>query len=567
MVKLTTFFSGEEYRDAVSDAMDCLRRNNIVSRILARDYTVWKSTPNEIVNRLDWLTAPAETLTRMQDIRSILDPLIKDGLRDAVLLGMGGSSLAAAVFNDVFGNRRGYPRLHILDTTDPAAIAGVARNLTIEKTIFLVSSKSGTTLETSSLFQYFYNLVLHQLGSAAGSRFIFITDAGSSMVELAGALSVRHTFLNNPAIGGRYSALSLPGIVPAAFIGIDVEELLQRALAAAEKETAGFLSGELQCSGSALGTILGVLAQKGRDKLTLILPARLISFGNWIEQLIAESTGKEGKGILPIVNEPLADPGSYSNDRVFVIFRDDPAELSPAAAVLAAAGHPVITMRLDDDYDLGAQMFFWEMAVAVAGHVLGINPFDQPDVETTKKQTRNMIAIYRDRRELPEEPPTLTTPECRVYGQARGSSVAGVLKNFLDQARESDYVSLQIYLSPTHDIDVALEKLRAAIFARYRLAVTLAYGPRYLHSTGQLHKGDAGRGLFIQFTAGDSEDLEIPDRAGFSGSSLTFGTLKSAQAIGDWRALIELGRRIIRFHLDKNIAATIESMGRNLSEI
>ena len=555
------------YHNAVISALRSLSQSDIIARIWAKDYSVWKPAPDEIVNRLGWLDAPAEMLPQIPHIRAILAPLISGGIKDAVLLGMGGSSLAAEVFSEIFGSHSGYPRLHVLDTTDPAKIASTAQNLELEKTLFVVSSKSGTTLEITSLFRYFFNLVLEKIGDAAGSHFILITDQGSPMVKMAQELSLRHTFLNNPAIGGRYSALSMPGMVPAAIIGVDVEKLLQNALSAAQREKTQNFSGNLDATGSALGATLGALAQMGRDKLTLIMPARSASFGNWLEQLIAESTGKEGKGILPVTGEEPSEPGAYGNDRVFVVFQNGADDNSLKITSLAAVGHPVITIESNDIYELGAQMFIWEMATAVAAHILKINPFDQPDVEAAKKYTHRMIASYREQKGLPQESPALTTPECRVYGQVRGSSAAAALKNFLDQALESDYVCLQIYLSPTPEVDAVLGRLRAAIFAHYRLAVTLAYGPRYLHSTGQLHKGDAGRGLFIQFTAGDPEDLEIPDHPGSSVSSLTFGTLKSAQAIGDRQALNELGRRVIRFHLNGNIAATIESLSSHLQEI
>jgi glucose-6-phosphate isomerase len=555
------------YHNAVISTLKSLSQSDIIARIWAKDYSVWKPAPDEIVNRLGWLDAPVEMLPQIQNIRATLEPLLKDGLKDAVLLGMGGSSLAAEVFSEIFGSRSGYPRLHVLDTTDPALIAKTPQKLELKNTIFLVSSKSGTTLEITSLFQYFFNLVLKKLGDAAGSHFILITDQGSPMVKMAQELSLRHTFLNNPSIGGRYSALSMPGMVPAAIIGVDVERLLQNAVSAAQREKTQNFSDNLDATGSALGATLGTLAQMGRDKLTVIMPTRFASFGNWLEQLIAESTGKEGKGILPVTGEELSEPGAYGNDRVFVIFQDAAVDNSPKIASLAAAGHPVITIESNDIYELGAQMFIWEMATAVAAHILNINPFDQPDVEATKVHTRRMIALLREGKKLPQETPALITSGYSVYGSSPDSSAESALKDFLHSAAAGNYISLQIYLSPTPDVDAALRKLRAAIFTCYRLPVTLGYGPRYLHSTGQLHKGDAGRGLFIQFTDDDPEDLDIPDLLGSSGASLTFGALKSAQAAADRQALMELGRRVIRFHLDGNVVATIESLSSYLREI
>jgi glucose-6-phosphate isomerase len=541
-----------------------MSQNNIIARIWAKDYTVWKQTPDEIVNRLGWLDAPAEMLLQVQQIRATLEPLIKDGINDVILLGMGGSSLAAEVFSEIFGSVPGYPRIHVLDTTDPALIARTSQNLELKKTVFIVSSKSGSTLEVTSLFQYFFNLVSNKLGNDAGSRFILITDHGSPMIKTAQELSLRHTFLNNPAIGGRYSALSMPGIVPAAIIGVNVERLLQNTVSVVQKEKSQNISGSLDDTGSALGATLGTLAQMGRDKLTLIMPERFASFGIWLEQLIAESTGKEGKGILPITGEELSDPGAYSNDRVFVIFQNGTENNSPKIATLTAAGHPIITIESDDVYQLGAQMFIWEMATAVSAHILKINPFDQPDVESAKKHAHHIIAQYKQKKELPLSKATLATDQCDVYGNRNGSTPSETLKYFLSQAAVNDYVSLQVYLSPTLDVDEALRKLREIIFAKYKLAVTIGYGPRYLHSTGQLHKGDSGNGLFIQLTADDLIDVNIPERFCTESSTLTFGALKAAQAQGDWRALTDKGRRVIRFHFKTNPANGLTNLAELL---
>ncbi len=554
------FYSLGTYQNAVISALESLAQNNIVARIWAKDYTVWKQTPTEIVNRLGWLDAPAETLSQTQNIRAILEPLIKDGINDVILLGMGGSSLAAEVFSEIFGSQPGHPRIRVLDTTDPAVIAKTSQNLELEKTIFLVSSKSGSTLEVTSLFQYFFNLVSKKLGDDAGNRFILITDQGSPMVKTAQALSLRHTFLNNPAIGGRYSSLSLPGIVPAAIIGVNVKLLLQNAVGAAQKEKITNTSSNLDNTGASLGMALGTMAQMGRDKLTLIMPEKFVSFGIWLEQLIAESTGKEGKGILPITGEKLSEPGAYGNDRVFVIFQDGTKDNCPKIATLTAAGHPVITIENNDIYQLGAQMFVWEMATAVAAHILKINPFDQPDVESAKKHAHRMIAQYRENKELPLSKPKLTTDHCDVYGTSNSLTIAEALKNFLGQARAFDYVCFQVYLSPTPEVDEALRDLREAIFAKYKLAVTIGYGPRYLHSTGQLHKGDSGNGLFVQLTAENLIDVDIPDRFGSGDSDLTFGTLKTAQAQGDWQALIDAGRRVLRFHFKTNPSASLNDI-------
>lgn len=545
-------FSSGVYQDAIKSAWDTMRRDNIVSRLWAKDYTIWKPTPDDIINRLGWLDAPGETLKKTDDIHAVIDPLIKNSLSDVVLLGMGGSSLAAEVFNKIFGSKTGYPRLHILDTTDPVFISRAAKHLNLEKTVFLVSSKSGTTLEIISLFKYFYNLALNKSGRGAGSRFVFITDEGSPLIKIAQNISAHHIFLNNPDIGGRYSALSLPGIVPAAFIGVDVVKLLQRAMDAKRYD-----------SGASLGAALGTLAQVGRDKLTFIMPPRWQSFGDWLEQLIAESTGKEGKGLLPVLDEPLSDNAAYGNDRVFVFFHHKEESDASHMEFLIKAGHPVIKVEISDDYDLGAQMFIWETATAVAAHFLNINPFDQPDVETTKKYTRVMITEHKEKNHMMDEKPALTFAQGDIFGKISGETPAEVFKNFLKQAAVGSYISLQIYLSPSPEIDAAVNNLREIIRRKYSLPVTFGYGPRYLHSTGQLHKGDSGKGLFIQFTQDNSEDVDIPDDLGKEKSSLTFGALKAAQAKGDWRALLDKRRRIIRFHFRGNAANRL----KNLAEL
>jgi len=557
-------FSLGEYQDSILSALDTMRRENVIARIWAKDYTVWKPSPDEITNRLGWLDAPAETLEKINYIRATLELFTSGSINDVVLLGMGGSSLAAEVFNKTFGSEAGHPQLHIMDTTDPVSISQLTQRLDLEKTLFLVCSKSGSTLEITSLFHYFYNLTLEKMGSSASRHFIIITDKGSSLKKLSKILSLQHVFLSDSSIGGRYSALSLPGIVPAAIIGVDVEILLLNAIAAAQREKAGNFSGELAATGAVLGATLATLAQKGRNKITFIMSPQWAPLGSWLEQLIAESTGKEGKGILPVLDEPLAAPRVYGNDRVFVFFQNAAVDNSPEIVGLAEAGHPVISIKPNDRYDLGGQMFLWEMATAITGHILGINPFDQPDVEATKAHTRRTITLYREHKELPSELPSSTTQECVIYGGPPSAAFAGALKIFLSEAAKDNYVCLQVYLSPTPEVDEALRKLRETIFAKHGLAVTIGYGPRYLHSTGQLHKGDSGNGLFIQLTADDLLDIGIPDRIGVAGSTLTFGALKSAQAQGDWQALKDAGRRIIRFHWKANPAAGLKKLTKLL---
>ncbi|HNZ10173.1 MAG TPA: hypothetical protein PKI97_01930 [Smithellaceae bacterium] len=551
------------YQSAVTNAVDKMRRSNIAARIWANDFHVWKPSPQEISNRLAWLHAPLETSANVKSIRASLEPFTNGSIEDVVLLGMGGSSLSAEVFNNIFGSAPGFPRLQILDTTDPQIIHDVAEKLNLAKTLFIVSSKSGSTLEIVSLFHYFYNLTAEKTGVSANEHFMFITDEGSPMLEQAWRLQLPYVFSNNPNIGGRYSALSLVGMIPAALIGVEIDKILQNALVVANQEKADFFSGKGDSTGCFLGAALGTLAQYGRDKLTLILPPSWGSFGDWLEQLIAESTGKEGKGILPVLNEPQMDVSSYGEDRVFVIFNHNEDDWSSWITRLASAGHPVLKVRIKGFYDLGGQMFLWEMATAVAAHIMGINPFDQPDVEATKKHTKQMIAQFKINQTWPETKPSLTEGDCEIYGEISGSNTSVALKNFLSSSQNS-YVGLQVYLSPSAEIHQALDALRAEISCKYGMAVTIGYGPRYLHSTGQLHKGDAGRGMFIQLTGENILDVEIPDALCERGSSLTFGQLKAAQGEADRLALMDKGRKIIRIHWKKDPVAGLRNLTENL---
>ncbi len=542
------------YQQIVETASEKIRQDDVSCRMRAKDHTLWSASPDEIVNRLDWLDAPGQTLEKIDYLQDALAPLADKKIKDVILLGMGGSSLAAEVFSKICGARAGYPRLTVLDTTEPATINNIAQKIDWDKTVFIVSSKSGTTLEITSLFHFFYNEARKKVAANAGEHFILITDEGSPLAKTARELSPFHVFLNNPNIGGRYSALSFFGIVPAAIIGMDVKKLLQNAQAAAD------VADETPIM---LGAALGALACQGRDKLSLYLPPRWKSFGDWLEQLIAESTGKEGKGIIPVLNEPDTDVSFYAQDRLFVFFQNE-NDNSARIKDLSAAGHPVITVKIKDDFDLGRQMYTWEMATAVAAYFLGVNPFDQPDVEATKIHTRKMIEAHKNKKATDEKKPVLATTDGDVYGDTSGKPIGDVLNNFLNQKKTGDYTSLQIYLSPTKEIDKAVAKLRAAIFKKYKLPVTCGYGPRYLHSTGQLHKGGANCGLFIQLTGENIIDLPIPDKPNKDYSSLSFGELFAAQSQGDFQALKEKGRRIIRIHCSNDAAAFLKKLSATL---
>ena len=523
-----------------------LDREEIIRRIWAHDYTVWKPDPTEISNRLGWLRI-AEKMEASQDtLSAFVADVQAAGYRDAVLLGMGGSSLAPEVFYKSFGVAEGYLELTVLDSTDPGAVLAVEQKLDLSKTLFIVATKSGGTAETFSFFKYFYNQVAAELGQEnAGEHFAAITDPGSKLVDIAEKYKFRATFLNDPNIGGRYSALSYFGLVAAALVGVDIAALLDQALIAACQ------AGNEKCApgggnmAAQLGAVMGVMALNGRDKITLITSPQLTSFGDWVEQLIAESTGKDGKGILPVVGEAVGAPDVYGPDRLFAYLRLAGDETFDAQVrALADAGHPVMQIDLQALIELGGQFLLWEMATAVAGNLLGIQPFDQPDVEAAKIQARKMIAAYQESGFLPE-------------GETSAASAAN-LQAFLSQAQPGDYIALQAYVMPSAETDAALQALRRHLRDQTKLAVTLGYGPRFLHSTGQLHKGDAGNGLFVQFTAAMPQDLPIPDEAGRPESGISFGVLKTAQALGDGAALRQAGRRLIHFHLGADVAAEIQ---------
>ncbi len=537
-------------REVEEEARRALREGRIVERMRQRDHTLWKPDPREISDRLGWLQSPMTMADRLPEIGAFVEDVRAEGFRFVLLLGMGGSSLAPEVFRRIFGSAPGFLDLAVLDSTDPGAVLGFAERLDLNRTLFIVSTKSGGTVETFSFLRYFYNLAADRLGAGeAGRHFAAITDPGSALAELAAARRFRHSFLNDPEIGGRYSALSFFGLVPAALIGMDTRRLLERAVAAALQEFSEEKRPEA-ASGAALGALLGGLAGQGRDKLTFVFPPSIAPFGDWLEQLIAESTGKEGQGILPVVGEELGGPEAYGPDRCFVCLHvGDDETGGEKLRALAAAGHPVVDLRISDSYGLGGQCFLWEVATAVAGARLGINPFDQPDVESAKILARRMIATYRERGELPLEAPALRTPDITVYGSAPAAEAGGCLAAFLEGAAAGAYAAIQAFVMPAPQTGEALERLRRAIRTRFRLAATVGYGPRFLHSTGQLHKGDAGKGLFIQLTADDARDVPIPDALGEAASSLSFGVLKAAQAFGDRQALADAGRRVIRFHL------------------
>jgi len=559
------------YQGAVDAALAEMKQQQIMARLWAHDHTVWKPEPTEITNRLGWLHIADVMLENIPRLESLVEGVRSDGYAHALLLGMGGSSLAPEVFRRTFGVSEGdhagrpYLDLAVLDSTDPGAVLAHAERLDPAHTLFIVATKSGSTVETLSFFKFFYNRVIEAVGAnQAGAHFIAITDLGSRLVDIAQTYDFRATFLNDPNIGGRYSALSYFGLVPAALVGVDLETLLHRALTMACNCESCNCPVAGDNNSARLGTIMGALAQAGRDKVTLVTSPAIASFGDWVEQLIAESTGKESKGILPVVGEPLGPPDVYGDDRVFVHLRlEDDETYAVDLSVLEAAGHPVVRLHLRDLYDLGGQFFLWEMATAVAGHHLGINPFDQPDVEAAKVLARKTVAEYQEKGALPggESVPLADQVLNEFLAQAQAGDPSTVRLSSPKSGSGRSYVALQAYVQPTPETDAALAALRIRLRDRTRLATTVGYGPRFLHSTGQLHKGDAGNGLFIQFTADDPRDVPIPDEVGSQDSSISFGVLKMAQALGDHQALLDAGRQVIRFHLGDDVVGGLKDMG------
>jgi transaldolase/glucose-6-phosphate isomerase len=526
----------------VRDRMMDLRRREVVRRIWDRDASVWSGSDED--RWLGWLMLPMQDRQAVARVTAFAGEIRAEGVKDIVLLGMGGSSLAPEVIRSVIGREEGYPNLHVLDSTDPAQILAVERAVDFARTLFLVASKSGSTLEVNILKQYFFQRAVERLGAEqAGRRFVLTTDPGSKLYQTARQEGFREIFEGIPSVGGRYSALSNFGLVPAALIGVDLTMMLGRADIMARQ----CATDDADNSAFELGVLLGELAVRGRDKPTLIGGPTVAPFGAWLEQLVAESLGKNGKGILPIDGETPAPPDMYGRDRVFVHFR---AAGAPDAGIdlavdrLQRAGHPIIRVEWQDRYALGAEFFRWEFATAVAGVVLGVNPFDQPDVEATKVVTRRLAAEYERTGKLP--------PEEHI---AEVSSVP----DFIKQMHEGDYFAALAFIEMTQQHRNALDAIRGLVRDRTRVATTVGFGPRYLHSTGQAHKGGPNSGVFLLITCDDAEDLPVP------GQRYTFGTVKLAQARGDYEVLASRGRRLIRVHL-KEVEAGLRALHSVLHE-
>lgn len=525
-----------DHLSGVEATLSGLEEHDVVARIWRKDHTVWGSDPTEIGDRLGWLTVTDFMRSELDDLTTFAQTVRDEGTRTVVLLGMGGSSLGPEVLRQTFGSAEGYPELIVLDSTVPEWVRDVTRRIDASRTLALVSSKSGGTIEPNVLYRHFRAQVEGAVGNEeAGQHFVAVTDSGSSLADLGRSERFRRVFRNPTDLGGRYSVLSYFGLVPAALTGVDVATLLDRA--DRMRDACATRVGTRGNPGAWLGAAMATLALGGRDKLTLVTSRSIGSFGLWVEQLIAESTGKEGKGIVPIAGEPPLPLDAYSADRAFVYLRlegDDNAEVDDFVARLSSSGQPVVRLDLRDPYDLGAEFYRWEFATAVAGSILAVNPFDQPNVQAAKDVAVSLMEDYRRSGALP------------VAGA--GSSWQDLVSN----PTPGSYLAIMAYIQPTREVDGALQSLRRKISERLGIATTLGYGPRFLHSTGQLHKGGPATGLFLQLTQKHAEDVPIP------GEAYTFGVLADAQAQGDLAALQTAGRSVANVELALDVAATIE---------
>ena len=552
---------------AVTRALADWTRHNGTRRLWERDAALWSNSDE--AGWLGWLDSVRDLRQGAAALSEFGADVRKEKFTHALLLGMGGSSLCPEVLAMTFGWQFGSPELLILDSTDPGQVKAVEDKIDLARTLFLVASKSGSTLEPNIFKQYFFQRAKDVVGAEqAGSRFVAITDPGSKMEQVARQDGFRRIYFGVPSIGGRYSALSHFGMVPAAVMGLNVEEFLTRT---ADMVEACKLAGPAeQNPGVLLGVVLGVAARSGRDKLTIVTTPGVYDVGAWLEQLIAESTGKDGKGIIPVDRERLAPPARYGQDRVFAYIRHAATatpEQDQAVAMLEAAGHPVIRIELNDLYNLGQEFFRWEIATAVAGSLLGINPFNQPDVEASKVETRKLTSAYEATGSLPPESPFSSEGEIRLFADGRNSaelqsaaggdqSLSGLLRAHLKRisAEKGDYFALLAYIEMNVTSEAHLQEIRHAVRDATRAATCLGFGPRFLHSTGQAYKGGPNSGVFLQVTCDDSADLAVP------GQKYSFGVVKAAQARGDFDVLAARHRRALRVHLGKDVESGLRSL-------
>jgi transaldolase/glucose-6-phosphate isomerase len=540
-------FNLGEYDEKVNARLAEWDRKDVGRRIWEKAFTVWSETEvPELIDRLGWLDLPENMKDAVAGIRTFAEETMARGIKHVVLLGMGGSSLAPEVFQATFGSAPEHPELIVLDSTHPGQVQAVEARIDLKQTLFIVASKSGKTQEPLSLFNYFFDRVA-KFSKSPGDHFIAITDPGTPLEDLAKERRFRKVFLAPPDVGGRYSALSHFGLVPAALIGVDLGRFLSRARSMAV--TCSPSAPEDDNPGLVLGAALGELALAGRDKVTFITSPSLQAFPLWLEQLVAESTGKNGKGIVPVVGEELGEPDSYGDDRFFIYItlgNETDRGIEERLWALRVAGHPAVTFTLRDKEDIALEMFRWEFAVASAGALLGIHPFSQPDVQAAKDLARKAIGEKAE-------------PGADAVSAASGADVEKALGQLLKEAKPKDYLGIQAYLPSEAETDGKLHAVRTALRDRHKIATTVGYGPRFLHSTGQLHKGGPNTGLFIQLVDTPAGDLAVPE------ADYTLGDLISAQALGDYQALKKQGRRVVRISLGKDVAAGLDSVAATLS--
>jgi len=551
----------------VAAAINDWKSNNKVQRLWQKDASLWTNTDE--ANWLGWLTIVDEQIANIAPLKEIAADIKKAKFKHALLLGMGGSSLCPEVLRMTYGMIPGFPELHVLDSTDPAQVKAVENKVDLKKTICIVSSKSGSTLEPNIFKQYFYERIKSKVGEKeVGNRFIAVTDPGSKMQQVAEADKFRKIFPGVPGIGGRYSALSNFGMVPAAVMGLDVAKFLKNT--AEMVKACGASSAADVNPGVILGIILGVAANHGRDKITFITSPGISDLGAWLEQLIAESTGKIGKGIIPVDREKLGKPAVYGNDRVFAYLRlaSKPNKAQDAAvAALEKAGHPVVRITLPNTYTLGQEMFRWEIATAVAGSVININTFNQPDVEASKIETRKLTTEYEASGHLPPESPFFEGQGVKLYADERntaalkgGTRLVDILRTHLGRIKPNDYFAVLGYVLMDAANEKTLQELRHTVRDSKKVATCLGFGPRFLHSTGQAYKGGPNSGVFLQITCDDAKDLPVP------GQKFTFGVVKAAQARGDFAVLAERGRRALRVHLGKNVKSGLAALAKAVAQ-
>jgi len=529
----------------VEDSRAALTTARVVERLWAKDYRLWRPEPTEIVDRLGWLTVIGEMQDQAASLTSFAKSVRDRRIKQVVLLGMGGSSLGPEVLRASFGRSKDYPRLWVLDSTVPGWVRLVTKTIDPAKTLFIVASKSGGTIEVMSLLAHFWELAQKQFGNHVGEQFIAITDPATSLEKLAAERQFWRIFTNPPDIGGRYSVLSYFGLVPASLLGIDITTLLARAADMAQRCR---LQTPIEKNpGADLGNMMAALAKAGRDKITIMASPAITSFGLWAEQLLGESTGKEGTGLVPVAEEPIAPASTYGQDRFFIYLRlagDRNRPLDRQSTALMRQGHPVLTLTLRDRYDLASEFFRWEFATAVAGHLLGIHPFDQPNVQESKDNTARVLSQLQATGSFPKQPTATTT------------QAATQVKRL---CRPGTYVALLVYATLSAKLERAIRVLRKTLISVYHVTTTAGYGPRYLHSTGQFHKGGPNRNVFLQLIERMHPDVNIP------GKPLTFGTLARAQAAGDFEALRAHHRDVLIIPLGQHPVATLNSLRRSLS--